>query len=112
MATTSVPSARPSFLQSDRLLARAAQPLVRFLHVEAAGGILLVLASVAALAWANSPWQASYKSFWSTSIRIEIGPYLFQADLRPRRQRSVHGGLLLRRRRDGDQTRARRRRPP
>ena len=81
MATTSVPSARPSFLQSDRLLARAAQPLVRFLHVEAAGGILLVLATVAALAWANSPWQASYESFWSTSIRIEIGPYLFEEDL-------------------------------
>ena len=81
MATTSVPSARPSFLQRDRLLARAAQPLVRFLHVEAAGGMLLVLASVAALAWANSPWQASYESFWSTSIRIEIGPYLFEEDL-------------------------------
>ena len=81
MATPSVPSARPSFLQSDRLLARAAQPLVRFLHVEAAGGILLVVASVAALAWANSPWQASYESFWSTSIRVEIGPYLFEEDL-------------------------------
>jgi Na+:H+ antiporter, NhaA family len=81
MATTSVPSARPSFLQSDRLLARAAQPLVRFLHVEAAGGILLVVASVAALAWANAPWQASYESFWSTSVRIEIGPYLFEDDL-------------------------------
>ena len=81
MATTRVPSAHPTFLQSDRVLARAAQPLVRFLHLEAASGILLVLASVAALAWANSPWQASYESFWSTSIRIEIGPYLFEEDL-------------------------------
>jgi Na+:H+ antiporter, NhaA family len=81
MQTSRVPSARPSFLQSDRVLARAAQPLVRFLHLEAASGVLLVLASVAALVWANSPWQASYESFWSTSVRIEIGPYLFEEDL-------------------------------
>jgi Na+:H+ antiporter, NhaA family len=81
LETSRLPSARPSFLQSDRLLARAAQPLVRFLHVEAAGGILLVAATIAALVWANSPWKASYESFWSTSIRIEIGPYIFDEDL-------------------------------
>ena len=57
-------SARPTFLQSDRMLARAAQPFVRFLHVEAAGGILLLLATVVALVWANSPWQSSYESLW------------------------------------------------
>ena len=39
----------------------------RFLHVEAAGGILLVVATVVALVWANSPWQASYESLWSTT---------------------------------------------
>src|SRR5215213_380420 len=73
--------AQPSFLHSDRMLARAAQPIVRFLHVEAAGGILLVVATVAALIWANSPWQTSYETFWSTDIRIEIGSYLFDEDL-------------------------------
>jgi Na+:H+ antiporter, NhaA family len=73
--------AAPSFLHSDRKLARAAQPIVRFLHIEAAGGILLVAATVVALVWANSPWQASYDSFWSTRIRIEIGTYVFDEDL-------------------------------
>jgi NhaA family Na+:H+ antiporter len=81
VATPPVPSARPTFLQSDRLLARAAQPVVRFLHVEAAGGILLVLATVVALVWANSPWKASYESFWATMVRVEVGPYLFEEDL-------------------------------
>jgi NhaA family Na+:H+ antiporter len=81
MAVPPVPSARPTFLQSDRVLARAAQPFVRFLHIEAAGGILLVAATVAALVWANSPWQASYESFWSTNVRIEAGSYLFETDL-------------------------------
>jgi NhaA family Na+:H+ antiporter len=76
-----VRSARPTFLQSDRMLARAAQPLVRFLHVEAAGGILLLLATVAALVWANSPWQSSYESLWSTPIRVEIGGFVFDEDL-------------------------------
>src|SRR5215204_3973111 len=76
-----VRSVRPTFLQSDRLLARAAQPVVRFLHVEAAGGILLLLATVTALVWANSPWQSSYESLWSTTIRVEIGGYVFDEDL-------------------------------
>lgn len=73
--------AAPSFLHSDRRLARAAQPIVRFLHIEAAGGILLVVATVVALAWANSPWQAGYEAFWSTRIRIEVGSYVFDEDL-------------------------------
>ena len=81
MAAPRLPSAQPTFLQSDRVLARAAQPFARFLHVEAAGGILLVAATVAALVWANSPWQASYESLWSTTIRVEVGSYVFDEDL-------------------------------
>jgi Na+:H+ antiporter, NhaA family len=81
MAAPRLPSARPTFLQGDSVLARAAQPFVRFLHVEAAGGILLVAATIAALAWANSPWDAGYESLWATNIRVEIGSYLFAADL-------------------------------
>ena len=74
-------SANPSFLHSDRVLARAAQPFVRFLHIEAAGGILLVVATVVALVWANSPWRASYESFWSTTIGLDVGSYRFEEDL-------------------------------
>jgi NhaA family Na+:H+ antiporter len=81
MQSTQFRSARPTFLQSDRKVARAAQPIVRFLHVEAAGGILLLAATVVALVWANSPWQSSYESLWSTGIRIEIGGYVFEEDL-------------------------------
>ena len=76
-----VRSANPSFLHSDRVLARAAQPFVRFLHIEAAGGILLVAATVVALVWANSPWQDSYESLWSTTIGLDVGSYRFEEDL-------------------------------
>jgi Na+:H+ antiporter, NhaA family len=81
MATPRLPSAQPTFLQSDRTLARAAQPFARFLQVEAAGGILLLAATVTALVWANSPWQGSYESLWSTTIRVEFGSYVFDEDL-------------------------------
>ena len=81
MPSTLFRNARPTFLQSDRTLARAAQPFVRFLRVESAGGILLLAAAVVALVWANSPWQSSYESLWSTGIRLEIGGYVFEEDL-------------------------------
>ncbi len=81
MPTRPIPSASPSFLHSDRRLARVvAQPLSRFLHVEAAGGILLILATFAALVWANA-WPASYESFLATEVRVQVGGYEFEEDL-------------------------------
>ena len=81
MPARPIPSASPSFLHSDRRLARVvAQPLRRFLHVEAAGGIVLVVAAVVALVWANV-WPASYESVWSTEVRVEVGDYEFGEDL-------------------------------
>ncbi len=53
-----------------------------FLHTEAAGGVVLLLGAVAALAWANSPWHASYTSFWHTPVNLELGPLSFDEDLR------------------------------
>ena len=65
----------PTWLSSDRFLARrVGQPLAAFLQVEAAGGILLVLATVAALVWANV-WPDGYHTFWSTEIGFAIGDF-------------------------------------
>jgi Na+:H+ antiporter, NhaA family len=75
-----IPSASPSFIHSDRRLARFAQPLRRFVAVEAAGGAVLVAAAAAALVWANV-WPASYTSVWSTDVRIEVGNYEYSGDL-------------------------------
>jgi len=81
MTTPQISSAEPTFLQSDRTLAKAVRPFVRFSHVEAAGGIVLVIATVVALVWANSPWKAGYASLWSTNVRFEFGSYVFEEDL-------------------------------
>jgi NhaA family Na+:H+ antiporter len=76
-----LPGTEPSFLQSDAVLARVARPIARFLSIEAAGGVVLVVAAVVALVWANSPWQASYTSFWATELELRVGPFLFEEDL-------------------------------
>ncbi len=48
-------------------------PFARFAKMEAAGGILLLLATVIALVWANSPWAESYHGIWHTTFTLGIG---------------------------------------
>jgi Na+:H+ antiporter, NhaA family len=58
------------------------RPLVDFLHTEAAGGVVLVAATLAALIWANSPWDASYTALWDTRLVIGLGSHSLDLDLR------------------------------
>lgn len=79
----SQPSRRPIWLHSERFLARnLGRPVQRFLHIEAASGILLLATTVVALAWANSPWSAAYRDLWTTDIAINIGHHVVAEDLR------------------------------
>ncbi|MAK52877.1 MAG: Na+/H+ antiporter NhaA [Acidimicrobiaceae bacterium] len=65
-----------TFLGGDgRLARRVGKPVRRFLHVEASGGVVLLLAAIAALVWANSPWSDSYYNFWHTDFELVIGSY-------------------------------------
>ncbi|UCH64876.1 MAG: Na+/H+ antiporter NhaA [Ignavibacterium sp.] len=52
------------------------KPLNEFLHQEASGGILLIIFTVIAFAWANSPWSESYHHLWHTHIVVTIGNLL------------------------------------
>jgi NhaA family Na+:H+ antiporter len=52
-----------------------------FARLEASGGILLMAAAVIALAWANSPWAASYFDLWHLPLTIEAGPFSLSHDL-------------------------------
>ncbi|MBI2710809.1 MAG: Na+/H+ antiporter NhaA [Actinobacteria bacterium] len=82
---------RPTFLHSERALARyLARPVARFLAVEAAGGVLLLVATVVALVWANSPWRASYTSVFTTEIAVRIGGFGLGGDL----TRWIDDGLM------------------
>ncbi len=43
-------------------------PFQKFVKIESFSGILLVAATVIALAWANSPWAASYSDLWNYKL--------------------------------------------
>ncbi len=63
-----------SYADSDRISARKiVQPLQQFLHTEASGGIVLVLAAAVALIWANGPFAESYHAFVDHHITIDLG---------------------------------------
>jgi len=51
-------------------------PLRDFFRLEATGGILLFLAAVVALAWANSPFKHVYRSLLSREIALGVGPFI------------------------------------
>jgi NhaA family Na+:H+ antiporter len=57
-------------------------PLKEFLRAEAAGGLVLAVAAVAALAWANSPLAGSYEDLWATRLTIGVSPAAASEDLR------------------------------
>ena len=53
----------------ERLLA----PFRRFAAIASAGGIVLLIATAIALAWANSPWAESYHHLWEMPLTIGVG---------------------------------------
>ncbi|WP_242672075.1 Na+/H+ antiporter NhaA [Stutzerimonas kirkiae] len=60
---------------------RAFFALERFLHIEAASGMILILAAVAALIWANSPASASYHDLWHIPLTLGLGEHLYTQPL-------------------------------
>jgi Na+:H+ antiporter, NhaA family len=66
-------------------------PLVRFLHVQAASGIVLVLATITALVLANSPAGARYQAFWDTPVVLTIGSFSLGHSV----QEWINDGLMV-----------------
>jgi len=60
---------------AQRAARRILAPVERFLQIEAASGLLLIAATAVALAWASSPWAASYRALWHTPLALELGPW-------------------------------------
>ena len=59
-----------------------AAPVRDFLNTETAGAAALLMATIAALVWANSPWSDSYESVWTTELSIRLGGSGISHDLR------------------------------
>jgi Na+/H+ antiporter NhaA len=64
--------------------------LGRLLRSEVAGGLMLTLAGVAALVWANSPVQATYSQVWEHSARLTSGDFSGLTTV----QGWVNGGIM------------------
>lgn len=54
-------------------LAPLVRPLERFLKLESAGGIMLLICAAVALVWANSPWKETYHAVWHSYLSIKLG---------------------------------------
>ncbi|WP_417672388.1 Na+/H+ antiporter NhaA [Roseibium sp.] len=58
------------------------KPFARFLKIEAAAGVLLLLAALLALLLANSTWSEPFLAFWETPIGLHFGALDFSRSLR------------------------------
>ncbi|WP_323028913.1 Na+/H+ antiporter NhaA [Castellaniella defragrans] len=67
--------------RTQLLAQRAFATLERFLHVEAIGGAILLLAAAGALIWANSPLAPSYHALWHTPLSVGLGGFVFSQSL-------------------------------
>jgi len=58
------------------------KPLARFLRIEAASGFILLLFTVAALVFSNSPWSSHFLNVWEMSVRLQFGDVTWERSLR------------------------------
>jgi NhaA family Na+:H+ antiporter len=54
---------------------RITDPIVRFMHVEAAGGVVLLVCTVTALILANTQAGESFLAFWKMKVGFKIGSF-------------------------------------
>ncbi|MGC4069286.1 MAG: Na+/H+ antiporter NhaA [Polyangiaceae bacterium] len=69
----------------------AKRPLERFLGIEAASGILLLISAAAALIWANSQLGHTYRAFFHTTLGVRLGPLVFERSL----EWFINDGLMV-----------------
>lgn len=60
---------------------RLLRPFVRFVHIQSASGIVLMLCTVIALVLANSAWSAPFAAFWETPVRVGFGRFMLDKPL-------------------------------
>lgn len=74
MSGHKLPPPKLTWIGSDRRLAsKVARPVLKFIEVEAAGGVVLVIATIIALVWANSPFSDLYHEILDLHLEINFG---------------------------------------
>jgi len=67
------------------------RPFQRFAHDAASGGIVLLIFTIIALAWANSPWEKSYHELWHTELTFALGSFELSSTL----HHWINDGLMV-----------------
>ena len=73
MATQNPISTPPRNLFTAGLFNKIVSPIERFMHLETSSGIVLLIVTVVALLWANSPWSQAYEHMVHTEISLRLG---------------------------------------
>jgi Na+:H+ antiporter, NhaA family len=72
---------RKSTVMESHTLGKVAGSFRKFLQLESSSGILLLMALAIALAWANSPWSASYFHILELPFGIQAGNFAYSQSL-------------------------------
>ena len=60
---------------------RIVRPFQDFAQKQSSGGLLLIVATIIALVWANSPLGESYAALWHTKLTVGVGDFSVSKDL-------------------------------
>ncbi|MEN8041161.1 MAG: Na+/H+ antiporter NhaA [Actinomycetota bacterium] len=81
-----------TWMMSDRIVPkRFIRPVIEFTRVEAAGGIVLLLAAAIAIIWANSGFGDSYFELFDSHIEFSAGPVHINESLK----HLINDGLMV-----------------
>lgn len=62
-------------------IAGVLKPFHDYIDAQRLGGLLLLMATVLALIWANSPWSDTYEGLWRTTITVGLGEFMLAKPL-------------------------------
>lgn len=80
----------PTVRRRSQRVERMLGPLRDFVNTKVSSGILLLLAALLALLWANSPWGSSYTDLWHSTLTIDVAGHGISMDV----QHWINDGLM------------------
>lgn len=73
------------------IIEKILSPLQEFMKAESSGGIILIICTIVAMIWANSPLSDSYHNLWHTYITFDFGGYILKHSL----HHWINDGLMV-----------------
>ncbi|TIH14648.1 Na+/H+ antiporter NhaA [Marinifilum sp. JC120] len=61
---------------SEPKIDKMLQPFYEFVKIESSGGLVLIIATIVALIWANSPWAHFYEAFKNMPLTMGAGDFI------------------------------------